>query len=105
MTNRVRGQLVNDQDYVLGSVFGEACLAGMSLNSCSQCVQRAGIERQVQDRDDWFTCRMVIGHAIASRRFRLRQTGYVRRSQPQAPQVSASGRAIDTNPSTCSTGR
>lgn len=36
MTNRVRGQLVNGQDYVLGSGFGQACLAGMSLNSCSQ---------------------------------------------------------------------
>jgi hypothetical protein len=45
MTNRVRGQLMNDQDNVLGSVFGQACIAGMSLNSCSQCVQRAGIER------------------------------------------------------------
>ena len=45
MTNRVGGQLVNDQDDVLGSVFGQACLTGMSLNSCSQCVERTGIER------------------------------------------------------------
>jgi hypothetical protein len=45
MTNRVRGQLVNSQDYVLGSVFGQARLTGMSLNSRSQCVERAGIER------------------------------------------------------------
>jgi hypothetical protein len=66
MTNRVRGQFVNGQDYVLGPVFGQACLTGMSLNSCSQFVEGAGIERQVQDRDTWFACRMVIGHAIAS---------------------------------------
>jgi undecaprenyl-diphosphatase len=45
MTNRVRGQLVNGQDYVVGSGFGQACLTGMSLNSCSQCVERARIER------------------------------------------------------------
>jgi hypothetical protein len=45
MTNRVRGQLVNGQDYVLGPFFGQACLTGMSLNSRSQCVERAGIER------------------------------------------------------------
>jgi hypothetical protein len=43
--NRVGGQLVNGQDDVLGPGFGQACLAGMSLNSCSQCVERAGIER------------------------------------------------------------
>jgi hypothetical protein len=45
MTNRVRGQLVNGQDYVLGSGFGQACRTGMSLNSCSQRVERARIER------------------------------------------------------------
>jgi hypothetical protein len=45
MTNRVGGQLVNGQDYVLGSGFGQACFAGVSLNSCSQCAERAGIER------------------------------------------------------------
>jgi hypothetical protein len=66
MTNRVGGQFMNGQDYVLGSVFGQACLTGMNLNSCSQFVERAGIERQVQDRDAGFACRMVIGHAIAS---------------------------------------
>jgi hypothetical protein len=36
---------MHDQDYVLGPVFGQACLTGMSLNSCSQFVERAGIER------------------------------------------------------------
>jgi hypothetical protein len=45
MTNRVGGQLVDGQDYVLGSGFGQACLAGMSLNSCSQFGERARIER------------------------------------------------------------
>jgi hypothetical protein len=45
MTNRVGGQLVNGQDHVLGSGFGQACLAGVSLNSCSHCAEHAGIER------------------------------------------------------------
>ena len=75
MTNRVGGQFVNDQNDILGSGFGQACLAGMSLDSCSQCVQRAGIERQVQDRDEWFACRVVIGHAIASPPVRFGQIG------------------------------
>jgi hypothetical protein len=41
MTNRVGGQLVNGQDYVLASGFGQARLAGMRLNYCSQCGERA----------------------------------------------------------------
>jgi hypothetical protein len=45
MTNRVGGQLVDDQDDVLGSGFGQACRPGLSLDSCSQCAERAGIER------------------------------------------------------------
>jgi hypothetical protein len=45
MTDGVGGQLVNDQDDVFGPGFGQACLAGLSLNSGSQRVQRAGIER------------------------------------------------------------
>jgi len=63
MINRVGGQLVDGQDDVLGPGFGQACLAGMSLNSCSQCVERTGIERQVQDGDARFGCQVVIGHS------------------------------------------
>jgi hypothetical protein len=83
MSDRVGGQLVNDQDYVLRPVFGQACLAGMKLDSSSQCAERAGIERQVQNRDDWDACRVVIGHAIASSPVRFGQIGYVRHCPPQ----------------------
>jgi len=45
MVNRVGGQLVNGQDHVLGPVFRQPGLTGMSLYSRSQRVERAGIER------------------------------------------------------------
>jgi hypothetical protein len=80
MTDRVRGQLVNGQDYVLGAVFGQACRRGMSLDSCSQCVERAGTERQIQNRDAWFACWAVIGHAIASPSVRSGSAGPVVRA-------------------------
>jgi hypothetical protein len=85
MTNRVGGQLVNGQDYVLGSGSGQACRTGMSLDSCSQCVERAGIEHYVQDRDAWFACRVVVGHTIAFPPVRFGQIGYARRCPPQDP--------------------
>ena len=79
MTNRVGGQLVNDQDDVLGPGLGQACLAGPGPDPGAQRVQRAGIERQVQDRDARFGGRVVLGHAIASPPVRFGQIGYARR--------------------------
>jgi hypothetical protein len=105
MTDRVGGQLVNGQDYVLGSGFGQACLAGLSLNACSQCGERARIERLVQHRDTWFACRVVIGHAIAFPPVRFGQIGYARRCPPQDPQSSCLRRGHRHTPSTCGTCR
>ena len=101
MINRVGGQLVNGQDDVLGPGFGQACLAGMSLNSCSQCMERAGIEGQVQDRKVLFGCRVVIGHSIASPPVRLGQIGYARRClRPHPLPAIRAGKPVpaDTSP-------
>jgi hypothetical protein len=98
MTNRVGGQLVNGQDNVLGPGFGQACLAGMSLNSCSQCGKRVRIERQVQNGYAWFACRVVIGHAVAFPPVGFGQIGTRAAAHLRIRNRAASRRTIDTHP-------
>jgi hypothetical protein len=66
MLNRVGGQFVDGQDNVLGSGFRQPRLTGTSPHFRSQHAERAGVERQVEDRRSpaWFAQQIVTGHAL-----------------------------------------
>jgi hypothetical protein len=72
MVNRVGSQFVNGQDQVFGPVFRQPCLTGTCLYARSQRAERAGIERQIQNRGGWYACWVVIGHSLRQASPRVR---------------------------------